>query len=62
MGDTRPPTVTLSGPAVCADCGAQLVAGNRGRWYGRKFYGADCHFGKLGTFHKPHRSRPRGGW
>jgi len=37
------PVVLLAADKVCDDCGAELVAGNRGQWYGSKFYGSDCH-------------------
>ena len=50
--------VPLAEDRPCDDCGAELVAGNRGRWYGSKFYGSDCHFNPK-TF--PGKGRNRGG-
>ena len=37
-------TITLRYAARCADCGAQLPAGTRARWYRRGVvYGLACH-------------------
>lgn len=36
--------IMLKWPATCRDCGAELEAGARARYYGRgKVYGVDCH-------------------
>jgi hypothetical protein len=36
--------ITLRRPAVCADCGANIKAGTRARWYRNgKVYGTTCH-------------------
>ena len=41
-----PKTITLRYPATCADCGAELKAGDRAKWYGRgRIYGLTCHTG-----------------
>jgi hypothetical protein len=40
----KPQVVSLTEDRPCDECGAKLVAGNRGQWYGSKFYGSDCHF------------------
>ena len=40
-------TINLKRPAICADCGADLPAGTRARYYGpRKIYGTECHSAK----------------
>lgn len=37
-------TITLKRPAKCKDCGADLPAGSRARYYGRgQIYGTECH-------------------
>ncbi len=37
-------TVTLRYPATCADCGAELAAGEKARYYGPyRVYGIGCH-------------------
>ena len=37
-------TLTLRYPATCAECGAELAAGDRARYYGPyRVYGIDCH-------------------
>lgn len=37
-------TLTLKRDAVCADCGAELIAGTLARYYGPKhIYGLECH-------------------
>ena len=37
-------TITLKYQTRCADCGASLPAGSKGKWYGRgRVYGIGCH-------------------
>lgn len=37
-------TIRLRYPASCRDCGADLPAGSRARYYGRgRVYGLECH-------------------
>ena len=37
-------TLTLRYPATCAECGAELAAGDRARYYGPyRVYGIGCH-------------------
>ncbi len=36
--------ITLTKPATCADCGAELAVGTRARWYRNgRTYGLTCH-------------------
>ncbi len=35
--------ITLEKPAKCADCGAELKAGEKARWYRNGTYGIGCH-------------------
>jgi len=39
----KPQVVSLTEDRPCDECGAELVEGNRGRWYGARFFGLDCH-------------------
>ena len=54
--------ITLKYAGKCADCGAELPAGSRARWYGRgKIYGLDCHQPDEGAI--PYRDgEPPGQW
>ncbi len=49
-------TITLKYDATCRDCGTQLYAGERARYYGRgRVYGVECHE------QRPHRRTGRTG-
>ena len=65
MPNREPPQIVLlTEDKVCDECGAELVAGNKGRWYGAKFFGHDCHHDPKGYFNRrPGRTsrRPRTG-
>jgi len=56
-------TITLRFAATCRDCGAELPAGSRARFYGRgRVYGTTCHAnaGENSPRASRYPSRPRG--
>jgi len=55
-----PEPITLRSPAVCADCGAELPAGSKARWYSKsqRAYCAGPHTGPR----QPPEEGPPPGW
>ena len=50
-------TLTLRHPTTCADCGAELAAGDRARYYGPyRVYGIGCH-ARTDPATRPRRSK-----
>lgn len=45
--------ITLKYPAKCADCGSELPAGTKAKWYGKgRVYGLECHTKERELTHK----------